>query len=141
MPSTELFQGLIDAIEAIVKKADLTDRTGPTIKTRGQSKTLAYNLFLNTPRKLLKSLKEAVDSTLEGLNGEIICLEGEGAIVDSGITAFHVAQSVTWDVYLYDPEDFLYIRLFHEKDPEKGVEWLSLDADYVANSAWFQNDE
>ncbi|MHA2232791.1 MAG: hypothetical protein ACXAB4_09895, partial [Candidatus Hodarchaeales archaeon] len=117
------------------------NRTGPTIKARGQSKTLAYNLFLDEPRKLLKGLKETVDSTLKGLNGEIICLEGEGVIIDSGITAFQVVQSITWDVYLYDPEDFLYIRLFHEKDPEKGVEWLSLDADYVANSAWFQNDE
>ncbi|MFX0117098.1 MAG: hypothetical protein ACFFB3_21300, partial [Candidatus Hodarchaeota archaeon] len=61
MPSPRLFQKLIDAIEDTLKAYELNDRTGPTIRETGQSKTLAYNLFLEEHQKLLKSLRIAVD--------------------------------------------------------------------------------
>lgn len=140
MSSTGLFQKLIDAVEEKLGHYHLYDRTGPTIKAIGQSKTLAYNLFLEERQELWKTLENTINSALSGLKAEIIRLKGSGTILDLGISAFQVLQSLTWEVYLYDPEDFAYIRLFHEKDPERGTEWLSLDIDYVEKSAWFHED-
>ena len=140
MSDTQLFQKLVVAIEAILEDYDLTDRTGPTIKVLGQSRTLAYNFFLEEREELLKTLKNVVDSQLTNIKGEIIRLEGAGTIIDSGLEAFQVLYSITWDVFFYKAEDFAYIRVSHEKDPVKGAEWLSLDADYVVKSAWFQDN-
>lgn len=131
---------MIDAAEEKLKHYHLSDRTGPTIRVIGQSKTLAYNFFLEERQELLKSLENAINSTLSGLKAEIISLKGSGTIQDLGISAFQVLQAITWEVYLYDPEDFAYIRLFHEKDPKKTTEWVSLDVDYVEKSAWFHDE-
>jgi hypothetical protein len=140
LSSIGLFQKLIDAVEEQLKHYHLSARTGPTIRVIGQSKTLAYNLFLEERQELLKSLENVINSALSGLKAEIISLKGSGTIQDLGISAFQILQSITWEVYLYDPEDFAYIRLFHERDPEKGTEWLSLDVDYVEKSAWFHEE-
>ncbi|MHA2306159.1 MAG: hypothetical protein ACXACU_12290, partial [Candidatus Hodarchaeales archaeon] len=61
-----------------------------------------------------------------------------GGITDSGTQEFQIIRGKSWEVYLYDPETFIYIRLLNESriaDPFD--KWLSIDIDIVENSAWF----
>ncbi len=133
------FKRIIDVTETTIKSFSLNSRTGPTIRSNNQSSTLAYNLFLENIEGITNDLSKSIDRILTEIKGEIIRLQGSGSIIDLGNPAFQIISSITWDIYFYEPENFAYIRLLHELDNEK--EWISLDIDFVSNSAWFQDEK
>ena len=62
-------------------------------------------------------------------------------MIDTGMQEFQINFGESWDVYLYEPEIFVYIRLLLESkiiNPEE--RWISLDIDVINNSAWFDNE-
>ncbi len=62
----------------------------------------------------------------------------KGKILDSTVEAFIIKKGVNYDLYIYDPEIFIYIRLLLES-PSKNQsrEWISIDIDVIKKSAWF----
>lgn len=113
----------------------------PKIRSRADNSVVMWNIFPDHPDQLnglYKEIEHIIDSFLADIKGEVIKLEvHSGTIHDMGVQEFHVKQGNTWDVYLYEAEDFLYFRLFHEARDHNHEEWLSLDIDLITESAWF----
>ncbi len=119
------------------------ERTLPVKKMKRENNTImTWNVYPNPPEKINKifvDLEKIISRILKHpIDGELICYEIKaGQILDGGVNAFSILQGFNWDLYLYQPEIFIYIRLQHESDLDVTNEWISIDIDLVNNSAWF----
>ncbi|MFX0150508.1 MAG: hypothetical protein ACFFAJ_07010 [Candidatus Hodarchaeota archaeon] len=137
-------QQLITNVETLVDSR-LTDqsRTLPVkIKIRMQNVIITWNIYStdeNDLNFLFKQLTGTINQLLDEIKGEVIHYElNSGKIFDSGVFEFQINLGKTWDIYLYDPEIFIYLRLLLESriaNPQE--KWISLDIDLVTDSAWF----
>ena len=126
-------------IDEGVKDRSLTHP--PKIRNRANNTVVMWNIFpdksdeLNT---LFRIINQTTDSFFTDIKGEVIKLKVlSGTIHDTGVQEFQIIRGKTWDVYLYDPEGFLYIRLLHERHLLNQEQWLSVDIDIITDSAWF----
>ncbi len=109
---------------------------------RNNNTVVTWNIYPKNPAKndkLLVELTKTIEENFDNIVGEIIKLNiTNGSIIDSGNQEFQIIKGQSWEVYLFDPETFIYIRLLNESritDPFD--KWLSIDIDIVENSAWF----
>lgn len=108
--------------------------------------TVTWNIFPTAKTDLpdlVQMLAKTIDNNLKDINGEIIEFNlSNGTIRDSGVQEFQILTGKTWEVYLYKPETFIYLRLLYESrtdDPDN--KWISIDVDIVLDSAWFTTSE
>ena len=108
--------------------------------------TVTWNIFPTANldlTDLLQMLAKTIANNLKDINGEIIEFNlANGKIRDRGVQEFQILTGKTWEVYLYEPETFIYLRLLYESrtdDPDK--KWISIDMDIVLDSAWFNLSE
>ena len=109
---------------------------------RNNNTVVTWNIYPKDPAKndkLLVELTKTIEGNFNNIVGEIIKFNiTNGSINDSGNQEFQIIEGQSWEVYLFDPETFIYIRLLNESritDPFD--KWLSIDIDIVENSAWF----
>ena len=91
---------------------------------------------------LLSTIRNIISNELDKLaDGEVICYEiNKGSINDSGSESFLIKSGFSWDIYLYEPETFIYTRVLHESRIDNHrEEWISIDIDVVMKSAWFKD--
>ncbi|MFX0172191.1 MAG: hypothetical protein ACFE9L_09740 [Candidatus Hodarchaeota archaeon] len=137
-------QRLITNVEALID-SHLIDRsrTLPVkIKKRVQNVIITWNIFSKNEKDLnvlYNGLTGTINQLLDEIKGEVIQYElSKGKIIDSGVFEFQINLGKTWDIYLYDPEIFIYLRLLLESRIANPKEkWISLDIDLVIDSAWF----
>ncbi|MFW9855455.1 MAG: hypothetical protein ACFFFG_10355 [Candidatus Thorarchaeota archaeon] len=126
-----------------VEIPDRTQTHPPRLQQRASNIVVMWNIFSDQRRtldSLLQKISLTIDDSLSRIKGEIIKLEvGSGTITDTGIQEFEIIEGKVWNVYLYNPEDFLYIRLLHETRLQRQEDWLSVDIDHIRNSAWFMD--
>lgn len=137
-------QQLIIKIEALIdSRLDNRLHTLPVrIKKREQNIIITWNIYPEYNLELnffLARIAETINQLLDEIKGEIIQYElSKGKISDGGVSEFQINLGKTWDIYLYDPEIFIYLRLLLESrlaNPQD--KWISLDVDMVTGSAWF----
>ena len=140
----EVLQELVQRLEDHMDKiAPARERTLPVkIKKQRQNTIITWNIYpepQNEIKNTFSDLREVISGILEQpLDGELIYSEiKKGQILDAGINAFSIIQGFSWDLYLYQPEIFVYVRLVHETTLDKTNEWISIDIDVIENSAWF----
>ncbi len=140
----KVLQDLVRALEEYLDQILSTrERTLPVkIKSLNQNTILTWNIYPEPQseiKKIFTQLKEIISHILEQpLDGELIHSElRKGRILDGGINAFSIIQGFSWDLYLYQPETFVYFRLLHESTLDITNEWISIDIDLIENSAWF----
>jgi len=112
-------------------------------RDRGINSILTWNIYPRSPKEvtdIFDSLQNLLGKKLVDFEeGELLMYEiSEGRILDSGSDAFLISRGFSWDLYIYQPEIFVYIRLLQEKKIEKDDnEWISVDIDLIRQSAWF----
>ncbi len=118
-------------------------RTLPVkIKKRNQNTTVTWNIFPTNKVNLddiFPILINKINNNFDKIDGEIIKLrKAEGTINDTGSQEFQIIKSNAWEIYLYKPEIFMYIRLSYESRLSNPNDvWLSIDIDITEESAWF----
>jgi len=139
-------QQLILIIEALIdSRLDNRLHTLPVrIKKRNQNIIITWNIYPEHKLELnffFNRIAETINQLLDEIKGEIIQYElSKGKISDGRVSEFQINLGKTWDIYLYDPEIFIYLRLLLESrlaNPQD--KWISLDVDMVTGSAWFVN--
>ncbi|MHA1606724.1 MAG: hypothetical protein ACTSWP_04160 [Candidatus Freyarchaeota archaeon] len=74
-----------------------------------------------------------------GDNGEIIeCKVDEGCIIDGGKPWFNIIRGYILETYCFTCKSVTFIRVLHEKDPRRNVEWVSVDVDENLKTPWFK---
>ena len=137
----ELVQALENHLDQLTPNRK---RTLPVkIKKQNQNTIITWNIY-SEPQKditgIFSDLQKIISRILEQpLDGELIYSEfKKGQIFDAGINAFSINQGFTWDLYLYQPEMFVYVRLLRETNLDGSNDtWISIDIDLIENSAWF----
>ena len=126
------------------KKFPTRTRTLPLKqRNRGINSILTWNIYPENPREakeIFNSIQKILNQKLEDYeDGELLQYEiSKGRILDSGSEAFIISRGFSWDLYIYQPEIFVYFRLLLERGLEKDtVEWISVDIDLIKQSAWF----
>ncbi len=142
--SIELINSLIFEIERVLS-SEFENRlkTLPVkVIKRNNNTAVTWNIYpkdQNQSDKLLIELTKTIEDNFNNIVGEIIKFNiANGSIIDSGNQEFQIITGMSWEVYLFDPEIFIYIRLLNESritDPFD--KWLSIDIDIVEHSAWF----
>lgn len=107
-----------------------------------QNIIVTWNIFPGARIQLqdfFQILTKTIEGSLKDINGEIIyCSLKNGKIRDRGVQEFQIHLGKTWEIYLYDPETYIDIRLLCEsRVSEPQDRWLSIDIDVVTESAWF----
>jgi len=128
------------------KKFPIRTKTLP-VKQRdsGVNSIITWNIFPENPKEtteIFDSIQNLLNQKLESYEeGELLQYEiSKGRILDSGSEAFIISRGFSWDLYIYQPEIFVYIRLLQEKSIQKdNNEWISVDIDLIKNSAWFMD--
>ncbi|MHA2093270.1 MAG: hypothetical protein ACW98F_01340, partial [Candidatus Hodarchaeales archaeon] len=117
----EVLQELVKKIEDhLDQKRPARERTLPVkIRKQKQNTIITWNIYpepLGEIKKTLSNLRRIISLILEQpLDGELIYSEiKKGQILDAGINAFSIIQGYSWDLYLYQPEMFVYVRLVNE---------------------------
>ena len=112
-------------------------------RDRGINSILTWNIYPRNPEEvtdIFDGIQNLLSKKLVDFEeGELLMYEiSEGRILDSGSDAFLISRGFSWDLYIYQPEIFVYIRLLQEKKIEKDDnEWISVDIDLIRQSAWF----
>jgi hypothetical protein len=118
-------------------------RTLPArIVERKQNTIITWNIYPEAKiqlEDLFQIITKTIESSLKNINGEIIyCTLTNGEIRDRGAQEFQIHKGRTWEIYLYDPETYIALRLFYEsRISHPQDKWLSIDIDIVEESAWF----
>ncbi|MFX0122171.1 MAG: hypothetical protein ACFFAE_00915 [Candidatus Hodarchaeota archaeon] len=140
----EVIQQLVSKIENLINSHySNRSRTLPVrIKKRKQNITITWNIYPidRIPlEELFQILTKAIGENLKDINGEIIyCTLTNGKIRDRGVQEFQIHTGKTWEIYLYEPEIFIDVRLLYEsRIAPPHDRWLSIDIDIVTESAWF----
>jgi hypothetical protein len=128
---------------AIDSQIDNRMKTRPVkIQERNQNVVLTWNVYSEGKinlEQIFHEFIEIINRETKEVKGETIQLELEkGNIYDSSVQEFAILSGQTWDVYLYDPEIFIYIRVLLESRLNETKErWISIDVDIIKHSAWF----
>jgi hypothetical protein len=139
----EVLRKLIYQIEHLIdEKIKIRSRTHPPkLRRRTNNVVVMWNIFSDHHEildTLFKHINKILDSNFSRIKGEVIKLDvGSGTIHDMGTREFQIIEGKTWNIYVYDPEDFLYVRLLREARLNSQEQWISVDIDYILNSAWF----
>ena len=140
-----LIREIITDVENILNKMD-QDRTviKPVKIRRSQNNIIvSWNIFpFSNQIEIFTTLQEIISTKLLNIHGEILSYEiKDGFITDRTYDTFKdflIHRGFNWDIYLYDPENFVYIRLIIESNVKKEEnKWISLDIDVIEKSAWF----
>ena len=141
----DILEFLINSIEQFLNRK-FPNRT-KTLPLKIQQTTnniiITWNVFpdpFHELNDLLTNIRNIINKELKVLtDGEILRYEiSNGSIFDSGSEAFLIKGGFSWDIYLYEPETFIYVRLLHESQiNHQGEEWISIDIDVINKSAWF----
>ncbi len=141
-----VIQHIVNRIEASIdSQISNRNRTKPVkIQERTQNIVLTWNVYSEGTIKLeqfFQHISHIINKETKRVNGEVIKLEIiKGDIFDKGLQEFVITSGRSWDVYLYDPEVFIYIRLLLESRlTQKKERWISIDIDIIKQSAWFVN--
>ncbi|MHA2202516.1 MAG: hypothetical protein ACW991_02395 [Candidatus Hodarchaeales archaeon] len=140
----EVLQQLVSKIEDQINFYYANrSRTLPVrINKRKQNITITWNIYpIDRIRleDLFQILTKTAEENLKDINGEIIhCTLTNGIIRDRGVEEFQIHSGKTWEIYLYDPEIYVDVRLLYESRITQPLDkWLSIDIDIVLESAWF----
>ena len=112
-------------------------------RDRGINSILTWNIFPRNPEEkaeIFDFIRNLFCQKLESYEeGGLLQYEiSKGRILDSGSEAFLISRGFSWDLYVYQPEIFVYIRLLQEKNIGMNHnEWISVDIDLIKQSAWF----
>ncbi len=143
-PSTTNFiQSLIDAIEARIELLRLDRSRTPPVKKQQRLNNIiiTWNIFStdDSLEDLLTQFYKEIKLKLKEVVGEIIHFQIEtGEISDTGLKEFIILSGHSWEIYIYSPETFIYLRLLLEaKKANPDEQWISIDIDIVTESAWF----
>lgn len=136
---------IVKVLEAYLEKLfPNRERTLPVKQhDRGINSILTWNIYPRSPEEVIDifdSIQNLLSKKLVDFEeGELLMYEiSEGRILDSGSDAFLISRGFSWDLYIYQPEIFIYIRLLQEKKIETDDnEWISVDIDLIRQSAWF----
>ena len=143
----EMLQDITLSLESYLDKIfNNREKTLPVkIKETPNNVIVTWNIFpdsSDTIEGVFKDIKNLINQEMnKGYDGEVLKYNiSNGQIFDSGVEAFLILEGFSWDLYLYKPETFIYIRLLHESrlDKEKD-QWISVDIDIINNSAWFRD--
>lgn len=140
----EVLQQLVSKIEDLINFYYANrSRTLPVrINKRKQNITITWNIYPADTihlEDLFLILTKTVEEKLKNINGEIIhCTLTDGKIRDREVQEFQIHTGKTWEIYLYDPEIYVDVRLLYESRITQPLDkWLSIDIDIVMESAWF----
>ena len=118
--SISLIDSLIYQIEAIIS-SEFENRitTLPVKITKRESNTsVTWNIYPPESirsNKLFLEFTKTIETNFKEIKGETIKFNiNNGSITDSGSQEFQIIRGNSWEVYLYDPETFIYIRLLNE---------------------------
>ncbi|MHA2113677.1 MAG: hypothetical protein ACXAC6_00105 [Candidatus Hodarchaeales archaeon] len=136
---------IVKVLEAYLEKLfPNRERTLPVKqRDRGINSILTWNIYPRSPEEvtdIFDSIQNLLSQILVDFEeGELLMYEiSEGRILDSGSDAFLISRGFSWDLYIYQPEIFVYFRLVQEKKIETDDnEWISVDIDLIRQSAWF----
>lgn len=139
-----IIQRIVNKIESLIEtQINNRTKTRPVkIQERNQNIILSWNVYSEGKIKLeqfFHIITQVINNETKQVNGEIIQFNlVNGDIYDRGVQEFVITSGRTWDVYLYDPEIFIYIRLLLESRLNEVKEkWISIDIDIIKQSAWF----
>jgi hypothetical protein len=143
----DILELLISNLEDFLtnKFSDRTKTLPVKIRQTTNNIIITWNVFPEPSHKLgkiLKNIKTIINENLDNLKGgEILRYEiSNGSIDDSGSKYFLIKHGFSWDIYLYEPETFIYTRLLHEsRIDNQEEEWISIDIDVINKSAWFKD--
>lgn len=139
----ELVNSLEDHIDTLFPDRKIT--LPVKIRRNDHNSIITWNIFPYNQMDLgeiLKDLNEIISSNLLRIpKSELIAYNiDQGKILDSGIEAFRIKSGFIYDLYIYDPEIFVYTRLLQEfRLNDQSKQWISIDIDVVTNSAWFSD--
>ncbi len=146
MPSTleklpSLLQLILQTTEETISTLHLTEKTGPSIKTRGGVFVLSYNFFSINTESDFQALITAIDSIIPKSETEVLVYSSmTGSITDQGQLGFRIEQAEIRDIYSFEEESFCYLRLLIEHSVDKkSRRWISLDVDFIPTSPWFMD--
>ncbi len=136
---------IVKELEKYLEKKIPNRETTLPVKRRdkGNNSILTWNIYPRSPEEiteLFESIQSLLDKKLVDFEeGELLMYKiSEGRILDSGTDAFLISRGFSWDLYIYEPEIFVYIRILQEKKLEMdNNEWISVDIDLIRQSAWF----
>jgi len=137
-------QGIVVKLEELIDSYySSRSRTLPVrINQHKQNIIVTWNIYpgdrIQLP-DLFQILTKTIGGSLKDINGEIIyCSLTNGEISDRGVQEFQIHMGRTWEIYLYDPEIYIDVRLLYESRVSQSQDrWLSIDIDVVTESAWF----
>ncbi|MFX1285316.1 MAG: hypothetical protein ACFFB5_16830 [Promethearchaeota archaeon] len=142
----KVLQQLIPKIESIIDSyySDRSKTLPVRINSRKQNITVTWNIY---PTKdidlddLLQILTQTIEKNVSDINGEIIqCNLINGTIRDNRVQEFQIHTGKIWELYLYEPETYIYLRLLYEsRIAQPQDKWISIDIDIMKESAWFVN--
>jgi len=140
-----LIREIITDVENLLNKMNFDRTLVKPVKIRRSHNNIivSWNIFpFSALIEIYTNFQEIITKNLLNIRGEILSYDiKEGSITDHTHDTFKdflIHQGTNWDVYLYDPEIFIYIRLIIESNIKKGKDkWISLDIDVIEKSAWF----
>lgn len=140
----EVLQQLVSKIEDLLNSfySNRSQTLPVRINKRKQNLTVTWNIYPAekiTLEDLFQTLTKTIEENLKDIHGEIIhCTLTNGKIRDRGVQEFQIHLGKTWEIYLYDPETYIDVRLLYESRITQPLDkWLSIDIDVVIESAWF----
>lgn len=140
----EVLKQLVPKIEALLDSyfSNRIHTLPVRINSRKQNVTVTWNIYPTNKillDDLLQILANTIDVNLEDINGEVIqCNLTNGKIKDKNVQEFQIHTGKTWEIYLYEPEIYIYLRLLYEsRIAQPHVKWISIDIDIITESAWF----
>ncbi len=140
----DVLQQLVTVIEGLLTSYyPSRSRTLPVkVIHRKQNTTLTWNIYPTEKiplDNLIHTLIKTIEENFKNIKGEIIHFNlSNGKIQDGGIEEFQISKGKIWEIYLYEPEIFIYLRLLSEtRLTHPHEKWISIDIDIVEESAWF----
>ncbi|MFW9904232.1 MAG: hypothetical protein ACFFFH_07870 [Candidatus Thorarchaeota archaeon] len=137
-------QGLVERLEDLINSHfSNRSRTLPVkIRKRKQNIIITWNIFPGDQihlEEFFQTIAITIERSLKDINGEIISFSlKNGEIRDRRVREFQIHMGKTWEIYLYDPEVYIALRLlFESRLSHPQDRWLSIDIDVVLRSAWF----
>lgn len=144
----DVLQQLVTEIEGLLDSYySSRSRTLPVkILQQKQNITLTWNIYPTEKislSNLLLILVKTIETIFKSIKGEVIQFNlSNGKIHDGGVQEFQISSGKIWEIYLYEPEIFIYLRLLLESRITQPHEnWISIDIDIVEKSAWFVSSE
>ena len=140
-----LLQSIVNSVEDYIVSLNLNREVNKPVKIRHRelNTIISWNLFMDSGlENVFLTIEKLIQNQLKNIQGELLKYTiTNGSITDHTFETFNefrIHRGKNWDVYLYEPETFAYIRLLIESRTDLvDKKWISLDIDLVRKSAWF----